>query len=390
MNNGLFKGKSTRTKIFTAITLLAVVLLLAGNLILTYFGSQSLIFADMTPEGFYTLTDKMIETCDTILEREEVKAEGVKITFCTDPDYLVASLDLRYTYYLALSLRNRYDSVEVETVNVAINPTAVAKYKTTSRDQIKTSDVIFSYGGKYRVVSAQSLWTSNYYSYNGEYKVASILASLTAINRPKAYFVTDHGETYYDPSAPDSAMSLKTAYLADLLVERGLEIKTVKISEVERIPEDCALLIINDPKTDFVADPSLFDRFDYVSDTEKLDRYLVAHQGAIVVNKGYDISLPNLESFLLEWGIGFGDGYVKDAENCLPDVGEEGSTILGVYDENTLGGAYYESYSNLASAPKMVFTDTGFVYNAFKSRRRARALPRHSVWYAAPARSPRI
>ena len=52
MKTTLFKGKSTRTKIFTAITVTGILLIFALNLLLTYFGGISLAFADMTPEGF--------------------------------------------------------------------------------------------------------------------------------------------------------------------------------------------------------------------------------------------------------------------------------------------------------------------------------------------------
>ena len=367
MKNSLFKGKSTHTKIFTAITCAAIVLLLVFNMLLTYVGGQRLIFADMTPEGFYTLSDKMISSCDAILNAkdEEGNKRQIKFTFCADPDHLTSSKDMRSTYFMALALRNRYDNVTVETVNLSVDPNAVAMYKTTSRQTIKPTDVIISYGAKYRVLNAGSFWTQNYFSYNGEYKMVSVLASLTAINNPAVYFLTDHGETYYDPENPSSEMSVSTAYLAELLIDRGLKIKTLEISKVDEIPEDCALLIINDPTEDFLADEDQFDRFDYISDTEKIDRYLVNKSGSLIVNKDHERELPVLESFLAEWGIGFGNSLVKDQGNCLSDVGEEGTAILGVYDVDSIGGAYYGDYANLSSAPKMVISDTGYLYCTF-------------------------
>ena len=369
MNNGLFKGKSTRTKIFTVITVLSIVLLLIGNLGLTYLGQERLLFADMTPEGFYTMTEKMEDACRTILKGidktdENGNKKNVVITFCSDPDKLIANLDTRYTYYLALTLRNMFDNVEVKTVNVLLNPTAVAQYRTTSRESISSTDIIFSYGGRYRIASASSFWTSNKFSYNGEYKMATILGSLTAINQPAAYFVTNHGETYYNPDEPKSEMSRATSDLFYLLTERGLSVKLLDLSDEGKIPEDCALLIINNPTKDFVTNPSDYNSFGKDSETEKINEYLVAHQGAVIINKDYKVDLPVLEVFVEEWGICFSDSLVKDMENSLPGVGEDGTAILGVYDENTLGGVYYNNYANLSSAPKMVFTNSGYVYSA--------------------------
>ena len=368
MKKSIFKGKSTRTKIFSVITIVGILLLFGINLGLTYLGGQRLIMADLTPEGFYTLSDKMLEVCHEILDPDENgEAKEIKITFCTDPDYLVASDKLRATYFMALSLQNEFDNVTVKTVNVALDPTAVSMYRTTSRENISASDVIFSYGAKYKIVDATGFWTSKNFSYNGEYRVASILASLTAINRPVAYFVTDHGETYYDPKNPDSEMSKSLGYLADLLNERGLTIDTIAISEVDKIPDNCALLIINDPRTDFVCDESRLDEFGYVSDLEKVDRYLMRESAAVMLNKDFAVTLPNLENLCAEWGISFGNTQVFDPDNALfTNIGGESddSVFSGVYDadEQNFGYAYYGGYSSLTSAPKMVFSNTGYVY----------------------------
>ena len=155
-------------------------------------------------------------------------------------------------------------------------------------------------------------------------------------------------------------------------MERGLTIKTLALGDesLERIPDDCALLIINNPTRDFTYDPDRLDEFDYVSETEKLDRYLVNNAGAIIVNKAYDVRLQNLEYFLNEWGIAFGEGLVSDSENSLfkeVDSEVDGYTFVGMYDndEQSFGYAYYNSYSGLSSAPKMVFSNTGYLYCAF-------------------------
>ena len=126
MKKSIFKGKSTRTKIFSLITIIGIVLLLGLNLGLTYIGGQRLIMTDLTLEGIYTVSDKMMEVCHAMLDPDENgNAQQIKITFCTDPDYLIASDKMRATYFMALSLRNKFDNVEVETVNVALDPTAV-------------------------------------------------------------------------------------------------------------------------------------------------------------------------------------------------------------------------------------------------------------------------
>ena len=157
MNSSLFKGKSTRTKIFTAITAVGILLLLVFNLLMTALGMGNNLYIDTTREGFYTLSDKMVNACNGLFG-DLPAGKSFKITFCADPDTLIASGDLRASYFMALNLQKRYPEVMVETVNVNLNPTAVSAYKTTSRAEIASTDIIFSYGARYRIVAGKSLW----------------------------------------------------------------------------------------------------------------------------------------------------------------------------------------------------------------------------------------
>ncbi len=376
MKTSLFRGKSTRTKIFTVITTAVILVLFCVNLLLGYVFLDNMLYLDFTPEGFYTLSDKMVKACEDILNKtnSEGDKKEIKITFLCEPDYLVGNEHMRTTYFMALSLKKMFDNVTVETVDVLRNPTAVSMYKTTSKASFKTTDMIVSYGAKYRVVDADGFWSidsnDREFSYDGEYRMVSILASLTAIDQPIVYFLTGHGESFYNPEDPDNPDGLNYSALYDLLTECGLKVKTLNLSdpEVDRVPEDCALLIINDPREDLVTDPGEYGSFNYVSEAEKIDRFLISNAGAVIVNKGNDVDLPVLESYLEEWGIGFSDSLVKDVENSLNDIGEAGTTILGVYDKSDdgLGGAYYSEYSMLDSSPKVVFTNTGYIYNAYE------------------------
>ena len=218
MTNSLFRGRSTRTKIFTAITVVAIILVVLLNLLLSYFGDQGQIFLDLTSEGFYTMTAAMKESCESILTSDTVKDKEIKIIFCSPADTLESNYALRPTYFMALQMRNRYDNVSVEAVDLRIDPARVTTlYSTTSHREISASDMIIDYDGRYRIVDAAGFWTDDNLSYNGEYRMVSILASLTAQNAPAAYFISDLGTQYYDPEHPDSEMSRSMATAAELL-----------------------------------------------------------------------------------------------------------------------------------------------------------------------------
>ena len=366
MKTSLFKGRSTRTKLFTVITAVGILLLLVLNLFLTNLGLNKMLFIDMTAEGLYTLSDAMEKTCDDLLTGLP-EGKTLRITFCTDPDILLDTMVSRVVYFMALSLQNRYDNVEVVEHNIKYNPTAVSMYKTTSRSELRASDVIISYGNKYRVINCESFWTKNsetYYSFNGEYKLASAIASLTAITLPKAYFITDLGTSYYDPQNPDSEMSIENATFADLIADLGMDIALLELSAVEKIPEDCAMLILNLPTVDIRAEDESFNTLTHETNIKKLNRFLVDGGGTLVVNKDYNVSLPNLEVFLADWGISFSNSYVVDDENRLDDTGK---LIVAEYDsdDQSYGYNFYSDYVGLASAPKMVFSDTGYITCSF-------------------------
>ena len=360
----ILKGKSTRTKIFTVITILVVVLTIALTLVLNYVGMQNTLFLDLTHEGLYTLTDVMKKECAFVEELDE----KIEIIFCTDPDRLISQTVTRVTYYMSVMLDNAFENVEVRTVNAALNPTAVSKYKTTSLKELSASDIIIAYGDRYRVVNAEVFWLRNTYdeifSYNGEYKMASLFKSVSAYNSAgtaTAYFLTGHGETYYDEANPDENRELLN--FIHSLEDAGLKIKNLDLSAVDSIPADCALLIINNPTSDFEPEPGMENSFEYVSPLEKIDRYLVSNYGSLIVAKDFERELPLLEEFLGEWGFEFVNALVKDESNNVEDAENTHSQIIGSYntDEDSYGMAIYSEYVKLGSAPKFIVPNTGYI-----------------------------
>lgn len=395
MKNNPFAGKSTRTKIFTVISVVAILLLLVLNIWLAKFGIFGNAYIDLTPEGLYTMTPEMESMCEKVFYTSDgsLRDPGIKITFCDDPDNVIENMSTRVIYYMALAMSKDFDNCEVETVNVKMDPTAVAKYKTTSLTKIKSNDVIISYGSRYRIVSADSFWRvmsdGTVYSYDGEYQMMTYLLSLTLIDRPVAYFVTDHGETYYDVSDTDNKMNAQTGAFVDLLHDRGFEVGNLSISKLiadaeaksaetgkrvtPEIPEDCVLLIINNPTEDFRYDDGKATSLSYVSETEILDRYMTDERGSIMVSLDYDAvgrnqkSLPNLEDFLAEWGIECTGLKVTDTVNGVANVSGDNSTFIADYnlDENSYAAQIYGDFATMSSAPRFIVDNAGSLKTSF-------------------------
>lgn len=356
-------GAARRNRLFALLTVVLLIGLFGLNLLLTYLGRQHSAYIDLTNEELYTPSDLFLAECDKVLEAED--CGEVRMIFCADPDTLEEAKRARVPYFMALKMQDRYDNFKVETVNVTLNPTAVSAFKTTSLTAIDATNVILAYGDRYRIATINGYWLTDesnaLFSYNGEYTMVTQLRSLVLSGKPSAYLVTDHGTSYFDPADPESQMSRDNAALYDLLVGQGLQVKTLSLAEADAIPADCALLVLNDPREDFApaADADIRS-FSYVSDLEKIDRYLIHHQGALMVAKDYRLALPELDAFLCEWGFRFGDGQVRDAASCLNGDAE---TLVTEYvtEKNSYAYTIYGELASLTSAPISVVTDSGSV-----------------------------
>ena len=365
--------RSALRRYMTPITVVAILLLLLANLGLAALLQYKSLYVDLTPEGLYTLSDEMIRECD--------KLEGdITITFCSDPDRLLANYETRYVYVLATELANRYDNIDVETYNLTLNPTALDRFRTTSATRLGSDYVIVSSGARYRIYRASSFWvgdssseTGAYFSFDGEYTMATAFFSLTAVNTPVAYFVYGHGESIYVPESDAEHADLlplsdeNTSALYELLLAEGLKVDYIDLSEVDEIPSDCATLIVNGPIEDFLS-PDLASYYDR-SETELIDRYLSGDSGSLLVFKDPDRELTNLEQLCEKWGISFKNGsIVKDEVQSLADaagVPSElwNSRLLADYTSDTESYSYgmYKDIASLVSAPSVVVDRSGSV-----------------------------
>jgi len=366
-----------RSRVTACVGIGAIVLLIALNMLVTALVPTGGLYVDMTYEELYTPSELLLETCETALQTTDVdgKRPTVEAMFLSDPDVLMNSLTSRVTYLMMLQLQRRCDNFTVRTVDLRNDPTAVSAFKTTSMTSIEPTDVILVSGDKHRVLSLESFWTANsaqggYYAYSGEYRFACALYSLLAVGRPTAYFLTGHGETVYetDPDG-DRSGNEKTAALYGLLLDCGMEVRTLDLSTVTAVPDDCVLLIINDPRRDYVDADADLNSLSYVSELEKIDRYLVERQGALMVAKDYALTLTELEVFLREWGFIFNGAQLQDTVHFAENKNGDNTHILVEYDtaEDSYGTSIFGEISSLSSAAATVVPNTGYLTTSFRN-----------------------
>ncbi|MBQ8351106.1 MAG: Gldg family protein [Clostridia bacterium] len=334
----------------TALTVLVVLALLVANLAFTALAQQNNLFVDTTTEGRYSLRPRMVE----ILKEANMQAD-VDIIFCAEDDILRSNYNTSLVYIMALELEKQVRNIHVSCVDATRHPELVAAYRRTSATTIKWNDVIISSGTEYRVYNTKSFFTvssedeNEILGFNGEQKMCEAILSLTAKDLPLACFTVGNGEVL--PSQGDE----ETGYLFECIRDAGFRVTAVDL-ETEDIPSDCAVLILNGPTEDYAS--GRLEDMNYNSPITKIDRFLDQYGTVFYFRNTAAGTLPNLEEFLAEWGIGF---TVKDsAGNLFPNtvLSDSASALSG--DPNRICGTYgdssiYEDITALSSPPKTVF-----------------------------------
>ncbi len=332
---------SATSAAFTAVVIVLVMLINAAFSVLAMRHS---LFIDLTDTALWTLSDTAKEVIGA--------AEGeITITFCHDPDYIEASASMRYIQQTALEMEKEFDNIHVRYVNSKLDPQLLKPYLYNEADTISTTSVIVEKGdptkraadekpSEYRVYKAEAFFVTDtnsgeVWAYNGEEVFASACLSVTADETPVAYFTTGHGEAV-------------DASFINTLIKAGYEPKTIDLTKDE-ITSDCRLLIINDPLWDF-AGYNLHDKT-AVSEIAKIDEFL-ENNGTMMVFKAPETEyLKNLEEYLYEWGVTFGDGVVHDLANSLTT---DGTALVSTYPAGTLAASVHKDISSLATPPKTI------------------------------------
>ena len=211
----------------------------------------------------------------------------------------------------------------------ALYPTFAAQY---GAENASTGSLIVVSGENSEVLNAAELYEydySDYYTtgaanvtFGGEKQISSAIYKLTAAAESHAYYTTNHGEQAL-------TSSLTEALKAQNIDAQPLDLLT------GTIPEDCDLLIISDPASDFAADG-------LVDEIAQLQAYLENGGKVLLTTSGYT-ETPNLDAVMAQFGLAREPGLVVEGDNnhylngypalyLLPDYAstEESTALDGV------------------------------------------------------------
>ena len=331
-------GKVFRSGVYsTAILAAAIVLAVLLNLLVGALPKKYTEF-DLSEAKMYTLGDsskKLVQSLD----------QDVTVYYLCETGSEDAILTKLLDHYADESSHFRWEQKDP-----AIYPTFAAQY---GASDVSTGSLIVVSGENNVVLDAADLYEydySDYYTtgsanvtFGGEKQITSAIYKLTAAEETHAYYTTNHGEQAL-------TSSLTEALEAQNITAQPLDLLT------STIPDDCDLLIINDPTSDFASDG-------LVDEISQLQTYLENGGRVLLTTNGYD-ETPNLDAVMAQFGLAREAGLVVEGDSSHALYGYPYSLFpdYGTTDESTaLDGVNRSTHVMLSVAQGITVTETNGV-----------------------------
>ena len=277
------------TVVFIAVIIVINVLVSA---LTTRFPSMNF---DLTKEGLNTLSDEATDVAKEIVNETTIYIIGSEDAIRGDEVYSNYSLKYSQVANLADRLHELNDKIKVEYVDPDMNPQFISDY---ADDSLTTGKVMVKTDKRHKTLAVTDLFSIQQDSSTGQYnyysKVDGALANaLYLVNLdtvPVVAFATGHNEML--------TVSDNLSTFTGMLNDNNFEVKEFNML-TDEIPEDASIVVLGTPTTDYTSE-----------ELSKLEAYLgdekMASSRTLYVmtapNAGWS-SMPNLSSFLAEWGM---------------------------------------------------------------------------------------
>lgn len=287
-----FKSKKFKNGAYSSAII--VVILIAVIFVNLMFGEFDLSI-DLSSEGTYTLTEQTKKVMDNVNDKVTiyyVVQEGNEIT-------MIQNILKKYP---GLS-----DKVKLVNKDPDLYPTFVQQYAGTNTDVSGNSVIVVNEttgASKYIPYSDMLVYEDDYYSYyytgtssspsaiDVEGQVTAAIQYVSNENNTKLYQVTGHGET-----------ELST-YITNELTKLCTNAESLATRTAESIPDDCDVLLINGPTTDFTED-----------EVTMIENYLKEGKKAFILLNPQATGLTNFNKLLAYYGVEVKEGIVMESSS---------------------------------------------------------------------------
>ena len=260
------KEISKRSVMYGANTLLSSLIVLGIIVLLAFVTSRHHARADLTAKGLFSLAEQTKSILNDLNKEVQIYA------FYKKSDEVMAR-DLLEEY----AYRSKF--IKYQFIDPNQKPQLARRYNVA-----QYNTVIVESGGKRETITDLN-----------ESNLTNAIIKVTRELDKVIYFTTGHGERDIENDQPEG---YKKA--AEGIRKENYQVKTLNLAQEKKIPEDCSVLVIAGPKSDF---------FEFELDTIK--KYIEAGGKLMVlIDPRWK---PSLVNFLKQFKIKVGDNIVIDA-----------------------------------------------------------------------------
>lgn len=238
-------------------------------------------------------TTKIYEISDTTKEYLSNLKEKVNLVVVAELDKIDSRISRFLELYTALS-----DQVTMENIDPVAYPSALTEY------DCEANSIVVQCEGKDQTytISFDDILVPDYYSsyysggstytkFDGDGQLTSVIDAVVSSTSYPLYTLTNHGEA-----------SLGTQ-LTQRLTKSHFKTEELSLLREGKIPDDCKILLINQPTKDLAKD-----------ELKLIRTYLKSGGQVSLILPSQDFDHPNLDSLMKEYGLALTGGYAGDTQ----------------------------------------------------------------------------
>lgn len=265
-----------------AVTAIVLAIIVVVNLIIGQLPSKLLNWY-LSETGIFSVSDTSKELLKDL--DKDVTVEVVAET---------GNIDSRIEKFISI-YGDLSSKLKVSYIDPVLHPEILTKYGISANSVVVSCEET----GKNQVISFSDIIVSqqNYYGYSSESEfdaegqLTSAVAAVTSDNDKKIYLLRGHGE---------SAISQE---LGELLTKNSMTTSNLNLLETASVPDDCDLLIINNPTSDLGTD-----------EYTELHNYLYQGGNVLLLRGVTDKELTNFNELMEDYGMTMVNSYIGDRD----------------------------------------------------------------------------